>query len=54
MPYILYSVIYGFMNISLPEWMKEGIPGLIKCAFFAFLCIGITALIERYKIKIKV
>ncbi|MBP6197828.1 MAG: DUF5009 domain-containing protein [Fermentimonas sp.] len=54
MPYILYSVIYGFMNISLPEWMKEGIPGLIKCAFFAFLCIGITALMERYKIKIKV
>lgn len=54
MPYVLYSVIYGFLSLSLPGWMKEGAPGLIKCAGFAFLCIGVTALLERFKIKIKV
>jgi len=53
-PYVLYSVIYGFFGVSLPSWMREGVPGLIKCAVFAFLCIGITALMERYKIKIKI
>src|SRR5690606_20383744 len=49
-PYVLYSVIYGFLSLSLPGWMKEGAPGLIKCAGFAFLCIGVTALLERFKI----
>lgn len=54
MPYLLYSVIYGFLGVSIPGWMREGVPGLIKCALFAFLCIGITAWMERYKIKIKI
>jgi hypothetical protein len=53
-PYVLYSVIYGFLSLSLPDWMKDGAPGLIKCAGFAFLCIGVTALLERSKIKIKI
>ena len=53
-PYVLYSVIYGFLGLSLPAWMKEGTPGLIKSAVFAFLCVGVTAILERFKIKIKV
>lgn len=53
-PYVLYSLLYGLINISLLGWTLSGVPGLIKCAVFAFLCVGITALLERFKIKIKV
>jgi hypothetical protein len=53
-PYVLYSIFFGFLRISLPDWMKEGGFGLIKCAIFSFLCIGVTALLERFKIKLKV
>jgi predicted acyltransferase len=53
-PYLLYSISWGFLGFSLPDWMKEGVFGLIKCAVFAFLCIGVTALLERFKIKIKI
>ena len=55
-PYVLYSVFYGFLNFSslLPAWMRTDGVGLIKCAAFAFLCIGITALLGRFKIKLKI
>ncbi|NDV82491.1 DUF5009 domain-containing protein [Bacteroides sp. 51] len=52
-PYVLYS-ISRLLGIALPDWIKEGGMGLVKCACFAFLCIGITALLERFKIKLKV
>lgn len=53
-PEVLYSVFYGFFGFSLPSWLREGAMGLVKCAVFAFLCIGVTALLERYKIKLKI
>lgn len=52
-PYVLYGV-FRILGISLPEWMTEGGIGLIKCACFAFLCIGVTAVLERFKIKLKI
>jgi len=53
-PYVLYSVFWGFLNFSLPDWIKTGVPGIIKCACFALICVGITALLERLKIKLKI
>lgn len=53
-PYVLYSVFFSFLSFSLPDWMKTGGIGLVKCACFAFLCVGITALLERFKIKLKI
>ena len=52
-PYILYSLFFGFLSFSLPDWMKHGVFGLIKCACFSFLCVGVTSLFERLNIKIK-
>lgn len=52
-PYVLYSV-FRLTGGSLPEWMKEGEIGLIKCVGFVFLCVGVTALLERFKIKLKI
>jgi len=53
-PYLLYSVFWGFLSFSLPDWMKTGGIGLVKCACFAFLCVGVTALLERLSIKLKI
>lgn len=53
-PYVLYSILFGFLSISLPSWMKDGGIGLIKCAVFSLLCVGVTALLEHFKIKVKI
>lgn len=52
-PYVLYGV-FRILGISLPEWMTEGGFGLVKCACFAFLCIGVTAVLEHFKVKLKI
>ena len=52
-PYVLYGIFFGFLGFSLPDWMKSGIFGLIKCACFSFLCVGVTSLLERLNVKIK-
>ena len=54
MPYFLQSIFYSFLPIKLPAWMTTDVCGLIKCAVWALLCILITALLERFKIKLKI
>ena len=53
-PYILYSIFWGFVNWSLPVWMKTGAIGLVKCACFAFLCVCVTWILGRIKIQLKI
>ena len=53
-PYLMEAIFHGYMHYSLPVWMKTGTYGLIKSAIFAFLCIGVTTLLERFKIKLKI
>jgi len=53
-PYFMHS-IFAFMTFfSLPEWMKDGMYGLIICTCFAFLCLGVTTVLERFRIKLKI
>jgi hypothetical protein len=52
-PYLMYSIL-RLLGISFPAWMVTVSNGLIKNMVFAFLCIGVTALLERGKIKLKV
>ena len=54
MPYFLQSIFYTYLPVNLPEWMKADFYGLTKCALWALLCILFTALLERYKIKLKI
>ena len=70
MPYFLQSVFhtyipvftrnnyYKFVDFILPESMHTDMAymfsGLIKCFVWALLCILITALLERYKVKLKI
>lgn len=52
-PYVLYSLM-RIAGLSLPDWITQGAAGLLKCLCFAFLCIGVTALLERCRIKLKI
>ena len=54
MPYFLQSIFHSYLPVSLPDWAKTDVYGLVKCAIWAFLCILITALLERFKIKLKI
>lgn len=51
-PYVYYSsVVYAF---TLPAFLKAGIIGLFKSLVFAMLIVGITAVLGRLKIKLKI
>ncbi|MFN8343829.1 MAG: DUF5009 domain-containing protein [Spirosomataceae bacterium] len=52
-PYVYYSVA-SLLPFSLPDSFKFGAVGLLKSLLFAFLIVGITALLERMKIKLKI
>ena len=52
MPYILYA-LRGILGISTPEWVS-GPVGLLKCALFSLLCVALTSLLVRFRIKLKI
>ena len=53
MPYLAYAAadITGYV---LPDWFTHGTMGLINSLLFALLMIGITALLGRFHIKLKI
>ena len=51
-PYLLVS-LWIFMEPTIPAWLS-GWVGVLKCMAVAFLCIGITALLGKVGIKLKV
>jgi len=51
-PYVYYSVaVYAF---TLPAFLKTGGVGLLKSFVYALIIIGITALLGKIKIKLKI
>lgn len=51
-PYIYYSLmIYAF---TLPEFLKHGIVGLGKSMIYALVVIGLTALLGKVNVKLKI
>ncbi len=52
-PYLLYAIelIIGFDPYM---WFTEGVPGLINCAVFSLITIGVTWLLGKAKIKLKI
>jgi predicted acyltransferase len=49
-PYVLYAIRF----IESPEWFRNGFPGLINCILFSFFTIGVTYLLGRIHIKLKI
>jgi len=51
-PYVYYSIAtYAF---TLPLFLKTGVVGLLKSFVYAMIIIGITALLGKMKIKLKI
>lgn len=51
-PYLVYG-IRNFLHISLPEVLRTGGIGLVKTFLFAMLCVGVTGLLIRIGVKMK-
>ena len=51
MPYVLYSILglFDIHHIGL-----DGILGLLKCAAFSFLCVGLTSVLVKLGVKLKI
>ncbi len=52
-PYLCYS-FSTIIGLSLPDILITGIAGIVKCILFSLLVIGITYLLGKMKIKLKV
>jgi predicted acyltransferase len=52
-PYAWYSV-RSLGGVSYPDWMEEGIPGLVKSAIFSLLVVGLAWILMKMKIRLKI
>lgn len=52
-PYVTYSIA-ALCSISLPLWLRSGAVGILNCIAYSFFIIGITYLLNKAGIKLKV
>lgn len=53
LPYVWYPV-QQMLGCHYPEMLNAGIPGLIRSVLFSLIIVGITGLLVKAKIKLKV
>ena len=55
--YLIPYVFYGFADVTgivLPDWFTHGFMGLVNCICFAFVVIGVTRVMEKLHVKLKI
>ncbi|MDH6306440.1 heparan-alpha-glucosaminide N-acetyltransferase [Parabacteroides sp. PF5-5] len=55
--YLIPYVSYGLADLTgiiLPDWFTHGFMGIVNCLCFAFVIIGVTYLLGRVYIKLKI
>ena len=52
-PYVTYSIT-SITGLKLPEFLTVGFVGVLNCIVFSFMIIGITYLLGRIHIKLKI
>jgi hypothetical protein len=52
-PYFSYALA-DLTGIILPDWFTHGIMGIVNCLTFALVIIGVTYLLGRIHIKLKI
>jgi predicted acyltransferase len=52
-PYLLYSIMAVF-NFNYPQFLNEGIGGIIRSLAVAFIVIFITGLLEKKNLRLKI
>lgn len=53
LPYLWYAV-QQMLGLHYPEVLDSGIPGLLKSVVFSLIIVGITGLLVKAKVKLKV
>ena len=53
LPFIFYP-IYGMTDYGYPEYLSEGMGGLIKCLVFSLVMIWIAGLLEKINVRLKI
>lgn len=53
MPYVLYAIL-SLAHFNYPSFFNEGIGGIIRSFLVAFIVIRIVAVMEKYRIRLKV
>ena len=53
MPYILYSLL-SLSGIKFPGFITTGFAGVLNCIMFSFITIGVTFLLSKIYIKLKI
>jgi hypothetical protein len=53
LPYIMYSLT-AIAGIGLPGWLTTGMAGVVNCIAYAFLITGLTWLLGKAHIKLKI
>jgi hypothetical protein len=53
LPYIAYSLT-TITGIKLPEWLTIGFAGVLNCIAYSFIIIGITWLLGKIHIKLRI
>jgi hypothetical protein len=53
MPYIAYA-LSDLTGVTLPDWFTHGLAGIANCLCFALVIIGVTWLLGRIHIKLKI
>lgn len=52
-PHLIYSLMTIF-GLSTPEWMNEGIIGIINCICFSLFCLFMTWILGKIGLKLKI
>lgn len=54
LPYLYYPVFISLIGWRLPEILRTGAIGIIKCLLFALLMVLITGWLEKARIRLKI
>jgi len=54
LPYLIYQILVFLDLIDLPNPIGVGGIGLLKSFLFSFAIIGLAALLNRYRIRLKI
>lgn len=52
-PYLSYGLA-DVTGLVLPDWFTHGFLSIVNCLCFAFVIIGVTALLGRFHLKLKI
>lgn len=53
LPFLFYP-LYQMTDWGYPEYLEQGMGGLIRCLLFSFVIVWLTGLLEKINVKLKI